>query len=170
MAWLTPPLNILALLFWHFGTCLAIGFPLVTLAGKRLNWSVLKEESCWMSSQPLLFFGTLCGPLPVFPAQPYPQPGEWVDQEGPDSQPDRSSAEGALSQCCTQCVERILFLGFCVWVESSRWCGRRSTYGLIRGVFSNPLVLNFSFFSCFLPNFSKMLIRFSKVYIKKEKL
>uniref|UniRef100_A0A667X204 G-patch domain-containing protein n=1 Tax=Myripristis murdjan TaxID=586833 RepID=A0A667X204_9TELE len=55
--------------------------------------------------------------LPVFPAQPQPPPGERVEQEGPDSQPDRSSAEGALSQNCTQCTERILFLGFLVWEE-----------------------------------------------------
>ncbi|KAG8011256.1 PIN2/TERF1-interacting telomerase inhibitor 1, partial [Nibea albiflora] len=57
--------------------------------------------------------------LPVFPAQPQPQPppGERAEQEGPDSQPDRSSAEGALSQNCTQCTERILFLGFWVLEE-----------------------------------------------------
>lgn len=55
--------------------------------------------------------------LPVFPAQPQPPPGERAEQEGPDSQPDRSSAEGALSQNCTQCTERILFLGFWVLEE-----------------------------------------------------
>ncbi|TNN82579.1 hypothetical protein EYF80_007097 [Liparis tanakae] len=66
--------------------------------------------------------------LPVFPAQPQPPPGERAEQEGPDSQPDRSSVEGALSQNCTQCTERILFLGF--WVreeeEEGRWRRRRS--------------------------------------------
>lgn len=63
--------------------------------------------------------------LPVFPAQPPPE--ERAEQEGSDSQPGRSSAEGALSQNCTQCIECILFLGFCIW-EKRR---RRSRHGLI---------------------------------------
>lgn len=53
----------------------------------------------------------------MFSAQPEPPPGERAEQEGPDIQPGRSSAEGALSRRCTRRAERILFLGFWVLEE-----------------------------------------------------
>ena len=67
-----------------------------------------------------LVYGPKVQPLP----SPSPRQGRERSRKGRDSQPDRSSAEGALSQSCTQRAERILFLGFWgleQWEEEQEW-------------------------------------------------
>lgn len=97
----------------YLGRCLSVGFPVAKLAGRERTGESWRR---WpVECLPTLFFSL--GPSAGLPHVPGPDPARGAEQEGPYSQPDRSSAEGALSQSCTQCTRRILFLGFCVCEE-----------------------------------------------------